>query len=367
MNVTFLSEHASELLVAVGCLTGMGLAQWSGRGLAVDSPLRKPLRLGQALLLVVAVLAVLSASTQLPIAPLAQMIHEGLNFEFMNLGDRPVTPMLIGTAVVVLIAAAWGSSWVRRYIEQQLNEREIGEPGTVAAGARLAQYLLLAIGLTVGLSTLGVDLSAVLAAGAVFAVGIGLAMQQVAENFVSGIILLVERTIRPGDVLEVEGKIVRVQHLGIRATVVRSLDDEEVIVPNSMLVQSQVKNLRLTDSLLRVRVKVGVAYNSDLRVTMKALEAAAARMPVVVERPPTVVLLGFGDSSVNFEVSVWIRDPWRKQQASSDLSFQTWDALKQAGVVIAFPQLDVHIDADVVRAMEGEPATNRAPTEPQSS
>ena len=129
------------------------------------------------------------------------------------------------------------------------------------------------------------------------------------------------------------------------------LQYEEVIVPNSLLVQNQVKNLRLSDSLLRVRVPVGVAYRTDLRAAFGALERAAAQMPSVSERTPVVNLLGFGDSAVQLEVSIWVQEPWEGAQARSQLALRVWDALHEAGIEIAFPQLDVHLDPEGVGAL----------------
>ena len=351
MHWNLLAPTPSEGLTFCAALLALALATWLRRSMVADAPLRRPLLWTQTLMVALLVLTALEVLTPLPIARLAGLAHDGLNFELTVIGEHPVTPMLLIAMVLLLGVTSWTSTWARRSIEQHLQERQLGDPGTVAATARLIQYVLLALGLAVGLSTLGIDLSAVLAAGAVFAVGIGLAMQQMAENFVSGVILLVERSIRPGDVLEVDGQIVRVQHLGLRATVVRSQDDEELIVPNSLLVQNQVKNLRLSDSLLRVRVPVGVAYRTDLRAAFGALERAAAQMPSVSERTPVVNLLGFGDSAVQLEVSIWVQEPWEGAQARSQLALRVWDALHEAGIEIAFPQLDVHLDPEGVGAL----------------
>ncbi len=219
------------------------------------------------------------------------------------------------------------------------------EQGTIGVMERLSHYLVLSLGLGVGLQTAGVDLSALFAAGAVFAVGIGFAMQNIAQNFVSGIIVMVERVIRPGDILEVEGLVVRVEEMGIRSTVVRTLSDEHLIVPNSTLAQNTIKNFTLKDASVRLRVMVGVAYESDLRQVHAVLLQAAGQVEGQVEgQPPAIRLKDFGTSSVDFEVSIWIQDPWQRDRYSSDLRFAIWWSLEDAGVVIAFPQLDVHFD-----------------------
>ncbi len=176
---------------------------------------------------------------------------------------------------------------------------------------------------------------------------VGFAMQNILQNFVSGVILLAERSITESDVLEVDGRVVRVVRMGTRATVARTRDEEEIIIPNSSLVQSSVTNYTLGDSLYRVRAKVGVAYATDLEHATKVLLEAGASIPNrVLEKDPIVLLLEFGSSSIDFELSIWAVDPWAARVTRSDLNMAIWRHLKEAGITIAFPQLDVHFDGD---------------------
>ncbi|MFH1844578.1 MAG: mechanosensitive ion channel domain-containing protein, partial [bacterium] len=179
----------------------------------------------------------------------------------------------------------------------------------------------------------------------------------IVQNFVSGIILLAERTIKPGDVLQVDGRFVKVRHMGIRATIARTLDEEEIIVPNAAIVQGTVTNYTLQDSLYRLRATVGVVYGSDMKLVRETLETAARsqswRYPA---KDPVVFMTDFADSAVVWEVSVWIDDPWVMRRAKSDLNEAIWWALKEQGIVIAFPQVDVHLDEEVVRALRGRQA-----------
>jgi len=208
------------------------------------------------------------------------------------------------------------------------------------------------LGVLVAMRTTGIRLDALFAAGAVFAVGFGFAMQNIAQNFVSGVILLFERTIKPGDVIEVGGQIVKVQQMSIRATIVRTLDEEDVIVPNSSLVQSNVKNFTLEDNIYRVRVTVGVSYNSDVPRVKAVLEACARSMDYREKGyEPRVLLLGFGASALEFEASVWMRDPWNHRIAGSKLREAIWLAFRQEQISIAFPQVDVHIDLPIAESL----------------
>jgi small-conductance mechanosensitive channel len=212
---------------------------------------------------------------------------------------------------------------------------------------RLTGYAIRAVTIVVALQVAGVNLGTVLAAGAVVAVGIGIAMQKVAENFVSGVILTAERSIREGDIVEFDGYISRVRHMGIRATIVQTLDHEEIIVPNSILTQSAVKNLTLTDSIYRLRVTVGVSYGTDLDVAEQVLRAAADSLEWREKERETVIrLLDFGTSSVDFEVGIWTRDVWGLRRGQSDLRKAIWRGLQDANITIPFPQLDVHFDRE---------------------
>jgi small-conductance mechanosensitive channel len=276
-----------------------------------------------------------------------------LDVPLITVGSTQVTAATLVLAVIIVLLTFWGSRILRRAISRVFKARGMGDEGTVGVASRLVHYLVLFTGLGVALHTVGFNLTALFAAGALFAVGLGFAMQNLTANFVSGVILLLERAIKPGDVLEVEGRMVKVVEMGIRATIARTLDHEELVIPNSLLVQSTVKNYTLRDRFYRVRVLVGVVYASDLRLVRRTLESAANGIEWRSSAyKPRVLLTEFGDSSVNFEISVWIEDPWRVRQRKSDLHETAWWSLKDAGIIIAFPQLDLHLDPPVVESLQ---------------
>jgi small-conductance mechanosensitive channel len=164
---------------------------------------------------------------------------------------------------------------------------------------------------------------------------------------------LLERSIKIDDVIEIDGKIARVMDIGIRSTRVRTLFEEDIILPNSFLVQQPIKNLTLHDSLIRIAVHVGVSYSSDLALVRRTLEKVAAEVPDTDPKfPPRVLLEEFGASSVSYEVSVWTHDPWNHRLTRSTLREAIWAAFKREGVVIAFPQVDVHFDGPVVESLK---------------
>ncbi|HXK18854.1 MAG TPA: mechanosensitive ion channel domain-containing protein [Polyangiaceae bacterium] len=268
-----------------------------------------------------------------------------LTEELFRIGDTAVSFVTLGSMALTFVGML-ALSWVLRAgLRRALRKGSIeAAGGDLGVADRLIHYGFILVGLTLALHLAGIKLGAVFAAGAVFAVGFGFAMQNIAQNFVSGVILLIERTIKPGDVLEIGTQIVKVMKMSIRATIVRTLDDEDIIVPNSTLVQSNVKNFTLEDNLYRVKVVVGVSYNSDLKLVRDELEQATASVKWRDQAyPPRVLLLNFGDSAVIYETSAWMHDPFNYRLAASDLRETIWVAFKRAGIVIALPQMDVHL------------------------
>lgn len=269
-----------------------------------------------------------------------------------RLGDTTVTVATLITASLIVVVTLLLSRLIRRSLDRIADQRSMEKAGTVAVTARLIHYTVMFVGVGIALNTAGIDLTALFAAGAVFAVALGFAMQTITQNFVSGVILLFERSIKPNDIVEVEGQIVRIKELGIRSTIARSLNEEDLIIPNSILVQSTVRNYTLRDSLYRIDAPVGVVYSSDLAKVRQTLEATARGIKWQSKAmEPVVLLSGFGSSSVDFMVSVWMENPWQLRKLRSDLNEAIWWALKKAEITIAFPQLDVHFDPPVERSL----------------
>ncbi len=279
-------------------------------------------------------------------------LEQFLTSELFKVGTTVVTVLTLATAVLIVLVSYMMSRGVRAALHRFFLRGGLAPTGEIGAIERLAHYFIVLMGIMIALRTTGIKLDALFTAGAVFAVGFGFAMQNIMQNFVSGVILLFERTIKPGDVIEVGGQIVKVQQMSIRTTIVRTLDEEDVIVPNSSLVQGNVKNFTLEDNIYRVRVAVGVAYDSDVP-QVKALLLQCARSMDYSEKgfEPRVLLVNFGASALEFEASVWMRDPWNHRIASSTLREAIWAALKEKQIAIAFPQMDVHFDLPVAESL----------------
>jgi small-conductance mechanosensitive channel len=284
--------------------------------------------------------------------PLLDWLKRVSGAEILLVGDRHITVGSLFLVALILTATALLSRLARKRLGRVLERSGFGDKAGAGVLPRLAHIAILVIGVVTALQVFGIDLSTLFAAGAVFAVGLGFAMQNIMQNFVSGIILLAERSIKPGDILEVEQTVVRVQRIGIRSTVVRTRGDDELIVPNSIFVQGTVRNFTMSDNAYYLGAEVGVSYRSDMRQVREVLEAAARDVPFKdPEREISVQMRGFGASSVDWAVWVPVTDPWAARRLESGLREAIWNALADAKIAISFPQLDVHLDPAVEESL----------------
>ena len=276
-----------------------------------------------------------------------------LDGRLFEIGGTPVTILTLVSVLLIVLSTFVISKLVRKALERTIRRKDVLDEGNIAVVSRLAHYSILIVGFAIAVQTMGINLTALFAAGALFAVAIGFAMQNLTANFVSGVILLVERSVKPGDIVKVGDQIVMVKRMGIRACIARTLNEEDLIIPNAELVQSTVVNYTLRDPLTRLRVLVGVVYGSDMALVRQTLEEATAKLTFRSKsKNPAILMSEFGDSSVNFDVSIWTEDPWSRQRHRSHLLEAIWWALKEKGITIAFPQVDVHFDPPVVESLE---------------
>ncbi len=175
-------------------------------------------------------------------------------------------------------------------------------------------------------------------------VGIGLGLQNITSNFTAGLLLLIERPVAVGDFVNVEGQIGRVTDINMRATRIRTQDNIVIIVPNSKFVDNPVINWSIEDQRVRLHNPVGVAYGSDIQKVTEALMAVAVNHPDVLNSPePEVRFLGFGNSSLDFDLLYWIDEPRTQFRVQSQINYQIDDAFRREGITIPFPQRDLHL------------------------
>jgi len=220
--------------------------------------------------------------------------------------------------------------------------------GAREAIGSLFRYFVLFLGSIIIIQSAGIDLTALSVLAGAIGVGIGFGLQNIANNFISGVIILLERPIKVGDRVEVGDIDGRVVAIGARATTVITNDNIAVIVPNSRFISEPVVNWTQNDPRVRFKIPVGVAYGSDLRLVERLLLQVARENPDVLDDPaPVVRLMAFGDSAVEFELRVWSTTLVHKRgKLISDLNFAIYDTFQQHGIEMPFPQRDVHIRSD---------------------
>ena len=259
---------------------------------------------------------------------------------------------LIFYAVIAYIVG----SLIGRLIRNTILSRFKIDRGTKEAISSVVGYLIAGVGFLIVLTSAGIDLSSLTVVAGVLGVGIGFGLQNIASNFISGIAILFEQPLKVGDLVEVDGLRGIVEKISIRSTVVRTLDNVFVIVPNQKFIENNVVNWSYRDKKCRVHVPVGVAYGTDTTLVTEALLAASRRHPRVLAQPtPKVWFKEFGDSSLNFELLVWVDDPPSIPQFKSDLNFSIENELHLRDINIPFPQRDLHLKnpQDLIQIFQG--------------
>ena len=218
---------------------------------------------------------------------------------------------------------------------------------------RFFHFSLIIIGVLISLSTIGVSFTSLAIIFGGLSIGIGIGLQNIASNLVSGFILIFERPIKIGDLVEIMDVNIfgRVSSINLRSTVIMALDEKEIIVPNSQLITETVHNLTHANNLFRLRIQVGVSYSSDVEIVKKALLETAHDHHIVIKEPnpempnvtaPFIRFTEFGESSLNFELLAWIPDCFQRFDVASELHFMIWHKFKEHNITIPFPQRDVH-------------------------
>ena len=212
---------------------------------------------------------------------------------------------------------------------------------------KILRIAVIAAAIVVALTTIGVDLTAIAVFSGAVGVCVGFGLQKVVSNLLSGILLLLDRSLKPGDVIEVGDAYGWIEKMGGRYITVATRDGKEYLIPNEDIITQQVINWSYTDRAIRLRIGTGISYRSDVRKAMELMVAAAAAQPRVLEdeaHKPVVRLMGFGDSSVDLELRIWVTDPEKGTvNVASDIRLAIWDSFHENGIEFPFPQRDLHI------------------------
>jgi small-conductance mechanosensitive channel len=267
------------------------------------------------------------------------------NTTFFKIGNLPISPFFVLKAVVYIVLLTLASHLGRKVLQERILTRTSLDEGLQYAVAVGTGYAIFFFGAVVGLQSLGLDLSSIAFLGGAVGLGIGVGLQAVANNFISGLILLAERPIKVGDRVEIENLTGDVVKIAARSSWVRTNDNVVIIVPNSEFTTRRVTNWTANDRSVRLTLPVGTSYSSDPHQVQRLLLQVAASHPDVLADPaPDVIFTDFGDSSLDFELRVWTTNQVRTPQIlKSDLYFAIFDLFKREEIELPFPQRDLHL------------------------
>jgi len=273
------------------------------------------------------------------------VVLEGLDGMALKLGSSQISVLTI-IKLVLAVALLWLlAQWLGRVIENRISRAEYVNAGMQVALVKLSKFVLLVLAFLLALDAVGIDLTALAVFGGALGVGLGFGLQRIASNFISGFIVLFDRSIRPGDVITIDNKLGWVQELHARYVVVKDRDGVERLIPNEMLITNEVINWSYSDRNVRLKIPVSISYDNDPEQALALLDQAAKANPRVLADPaPTTRLMAFGESGIALELRVWIQDPEAGLgSVRSDINLAIWHAFKDAGIVIPYPQRDLHI------------------------
>ncbi len=265
-----------------------------------------------------------------------------------SLGFSIGTLRISASMIVTLAGTLYGVFLTSRILPRVLLDETVSgrklSRGVQRSIGQLIRYFIVFFGFLLTFMILGFDFTKATIILSALGVGIGFGLQGIVNNFISGLVLLFERPLTEGDTIEIGDTWACIRKIGLRATIVRTFDEADLIIPNADLINNQVTNWTLTDRKVRLRVPVGVAYGSDVSLVVETILACAREQKDVVKSPaPEVLFMNFGDSSLNFELRVWIQDIDERMQVNSALYHEIERKFRELNIVIPFPQRDIHL------------------------
>ena len=243
--------------------------------------------------------------------------------------------------ILILIATTYFLRFARNLLTRKLPKEDKAKFITVFSFARWLIYLIV---LLVAISSMGIDITAVFAASAALLIGVGLALQTLFQDIISGIFILIDQSVHVGDIIEIEGKVGRVLEIKLRTTRTVTIDNRVLIIPNHLYLTNSLYNWTQNGSSTRESVEVGVAYGSDVQLVKELLLKAVTSHPLVLKHPaPLVYFLNFGDSALDFKVVFTLNDSFQSAIPKSDIRFEIDKLFRENNISIPFPQRDIHI------------------------
>lgn len=262
-----------------------------------------------------------------------------------TIGDNTLSLLGTITGVTSLIFLIWAALFVSSFVETKLKEAPNVTPSARVLLSKVSRIVLVVLAFLFAISSMGIDLTALAVFGGAIGVGLGFGLQKVVSNFISGMILLLDKSIKPGDVIEISNTYGRINKLAARYTSVISRDGREHLVPNEDIITQPVINWTFSNKRVRRHLPISVSYNSDIEKAMELMMKAATETARVIKNPaPRVLIKSFGDNGIDLELRMWIRDSENGvSNIASDVYLSIWHKFNAEGIEFPYPQRDIHI------------------------
>ena len=263
-----------------------------------------------------------------------------------SVGDVHLSVYLIAKALFIILVLFWLSSISLGFIEKRIASIKFISSNSRVLVLKAIQFVIYFFLILFSFKLIGIDLTAVAVVGGAIGIGVGFGLQKITSNYISGVILLIEKTIEGGDLIELDdGTFGFIRHNGARYTLIETFNGKEIMVPNEDFITNKVVNWTYSNKKGRIDIPIGVSYKSDIRLAHKLILEAATEHPRCISEPvPECYLREYADSSVNFLLLFWVDDVVEgRYKPQSEVMFSIWDKFKENGISIPFPQRDVHI------------------------
>ncbi|MBT3917337.1 MAG: mechanosensitive ion channel [Rhodospirillaceae bacterium] len=266
----------------------------------------------------------------------------------MDLGELHISALTIIKGMMALAVLLWLAQFASRALEQRVSKLPNMTPSVQVLLVKLFKIFVITIAIIAAMNSVGIDLTGLAVFSGAVGVGIGFGLQKIFANLISGLLILADKSIKPGDVIEVAGTYGWVNTLGGRYASVITRDGVEHLIPNEELINQRVSNWTFSDTEIRIKLPIGVAYDTDLPHAIETcIKTAQAEGRILVSPEPACLVKGFGDSAIDLELRIWIRDPHNGiSNIKSAVYVRLWQAFKEEGIEIPFPQRVVHLAAD---------------------
>ncbi len=268
-----------------------------------------------------------------------------LDYLSFHIGDQRISILNILGGILAILVTMLTAMWLGRMLERTVMATNSLDLSLRVVLSKLLRAVLIVLGVLIALPLAGINITVLSVFGGALGVGIGFGLQKIASNYLSGFIILLDRSIHPGDVLTVDGRFGKVSKLTSRYLLLQSTDGTEAIIPNDTLVNTTVVNHSYSNRQIRIGIPVQISYQSDLLVAMEIMRQAAVNQSRVLADPVTKVFLkSFGDNGIDLELSIWINDPEEGQRGlCSDINMEIWRKFKENNIEIPYPQRDLRI------------------------